>query len=337
MAVAVWDPLRSARCCSCAVSLPHTTTSTSTSTSSTGSRCRSNSSSVGASSAATRLRLQNGGDKALVGGGQVLYRRISISLALLEAMHVEPRVHCTARGGSGILQVARVHLPDSMNVDDLNRDGEGRRLQKGTGSSRSRLAAGRLFDHSGKKHGRVTRVTSSANDSPPPGSSAAAAASDDVDMGVTSAPLSSPPPPISSATSEGVVSVEGEAVEGGVSAVGGVLSREAEREAESFAVVNTGDYECRSCGYEYIEVMGDASYPIPPGMPFTSLPSDWACPICGAPRTYFNPKRVEIAGFVQNQKYGLGGNSMTSGQKSLLIYGSLLFFFAVFLSGYFLQ
>ncbi len=41
-----------------------------------------------------------------------------------------------------------------------------------------------------------------------------------------------------------------------------------------------------------------------------------------------------VAGFAENQRYGLGTNSMTEAQKSLLIYGSLAVFFVLFLSGY---
>ncbi|CAN0920507.1 rub [Linum grandiflorum] len=106
---------------------------------------------------------------------------------------------------------------------------------------------------------------------------------------------------------------------------------------EKFAVLNTGVYECRSCGYKYDEAVGDASYPVPPGLPFDKLPEDWRCPTCGAAQSFFQSKSVEIAGFAQNQQYGLGGNTLTSGQKAVLIYGSLLLFFALFLSGYFLQ
>ncbi|PON87091.1 Rubredoxin, iron-binding site [Trema orientale] len=106
---------------------------------------------------------------------------------------------------------------------------------------------------------------------------------------------------------------------------------------EKFAVLNTGIYECRSCGYKYDEAVGDPSYPIPPGLPFEKLPEDWRCPTCGASQGFFESKRVEIAGFAQNQQFGLGGNTLTSGQKAILIYGSLLFFFGLFLSGYFLQ
>lgn len=106
---------------------------------------------------------------------------------------------------------------------------------------------------------------------------------------------------------------------------------------EKFAVLNTGIYECRSCGYRYGEGEGDPIYPIPPGLPFGQLPEDWRCPTCGAAKSFFESKSVEVAGFAQNQKFGLGVNSLTSGQKAVLIYGSLFLFFCLFLAGYFLQ
>jgi hypothetical protein len=40
-----------------------------------------------------------------------------------------------------------------------------------------------------------------------------------------------------------------------------------------------------------------------------------------------------VAGFAENQQYGLGTNSMTESQKSLLIYGALALFFLLFLAG----
>lgn len=40
-----------------------------------------------------------------------------------------------------------------------------------------------------------------------------------------------------------------------------------------------------------------------------------------------------VAGFAENQQYGLGTNSMTGEQKSLLIYGALALFFILFLGG----
>uniref|UniRef100_A0A6N2LW11 Rubredoxin-like domain-containing protein n=1 Tax=Salix viminalis TaxID=40686 RepID=A0A6N2LW11_SALVM len=98
---------------------------------------------------------------------------------------------------------------------------------------------------------------------------------------------------------------------------------------EKFAVLNTGIYECRSCGYKYDEAVGDPSYPIPPGFQFDKLPDEGRFP--------FESKSVEIAGFAQNQRYGSGGNALTSGQKAFVIYGTLLFFSVLFLSGYSLQ
>ncbi len=44
-----------------------------------------------------------------------------------------------------------------------------------------------------------------------------------------------------------------------------------------------------------------------------------------------------VAGFAENQSYGLGTNSMTGEQKQLLIYGSLAAFFALFIAGYGMQ
>ena len=67
------------------------------------------------------------------------------------------------------------------------------------------------------------------------------------------------------------------------------------------------------------------------------LPKDWQCPVCGAPKASFQSQNIKVAGFAENQQYGLGGNSLTAGQKSLLIYGSLVFFFGLFIAGYLLQ
>ncbi|XAR64454.1 hypothetical protein NMG60_11024805 [Bertholletia excelsa] len=99
------------------------------------------------------------------------------------------------------------------------------------------------------------------------------------------------------------------------------------RRLEKFAVLNTGMYECRSCGYQYEEAAGDPSYPIPAGLPFGQLPEDWRCPTCGAAKSFFQSK----------SQFGLGGNTLTSAQKAVLIYGELLLGFLFFLSGYFLN
>lgn len=72
-------------------------------------------------------------------------------------------------------------------------------------------------------------------------------------------------------------------------------------------------------------------------MLFQDLPDDYACPICGAAKGKFESRVKVVAGFAENQQYGFGTNSMTGNQKLLLIYGALLAFVALFLSGYALE
>lgn len=74
-----------------------------------------------------------------------------------------------------------------------------------------------------------------------------------------------------------------------------------------------------------------------PGTSFGDLPAAWRCPTCRATKDAFSPVTLEIAGFAENQSYGLGGNSMTSDSKNALIFGSLFAFFALFMAGYLLN
>ncbi len=106
------------------------------------------------------------------------------------------------------------------------------------------------------------------------------------------------------------------------------------RAAEKFMVIGNGSATCKQCGYEYKPEKGDPDFPVPPGVTFANLPADYVCPTCGAPKMSFESRMKVVAGFAENQKYGLGGNSMTEGQKSGLIYGALAVFFALFLAGY---
>ncbi len=106
------------------------------------------------------------------------------------------------------------------------------------------------------------------------------------------------------------------------------------RAAEKFMVVGTGEAECKGCGYTYVPSKGDPEYPVSPGVPFQKLPEDWQCPVCGAEKRLFQSKQVEVAGFAENQGYGLGTNAMTGEQKSLLIFGSLAALFFLLLLGY---
>ena len=46
-------------------------------------------------------------------------------------------------------------------------------------------------------------------------------------------------------------------------------------------------WKCVICGYVYDPEEGDAESGISPGTPFEELPSDWVCPVCGAPKEQF--------------------------------------------------
>lgn len=109
------------------------------------------------------------------------------------------------------------------------------------------------------------------------------------------------------------------------------------RAQEVFMKKSTGIYKCTNCDWEYDETKGDAMMiggQIQPGTVFADLPSNWRCPVCRASKDSFEEQVEEIPGFEVNQGYGFGGNSLTSGQKSGLIFGGLGFFFLLFLSGY---
>ncbi len=84
-------------------------------------------------------------------------------------------------------------------------------------------------------------------------------------------------------------------------------------------------FECRACGYIYNPNQGDPKHGAIAGTPFTVLPATWKCPVCGAKKAAFtNVGTIGTAsGFKENLGYGLGVNTMTPEQKSLLIYGSL--------------
>lgn len=106
---------------------------------------------------------------------------------------------------------------------------------------------------------------------------------------------------------------------------------------EKFAIIGSGEHQCRACSYVYDASKGDPEYPVAAGTAWEQLPDDWICPTCGANKSLFDSLGTEVAGFAENQGYGLGGNSMTSGQKSGLIYGALAIFFGLFVAGYFLD
>jgi rubredoxin len=109
------------------------------------------------------------------------------------------------------------------------------------------------------------------------------------------------------------------------------------RAAEKFMEINEGKFECQACGYLYEPEKGDKFAGIQPGTEFEDLPGNFSCPACRSPKSQFKGIKKVIAGFAENQKYGFGGNSLTGGQKNLLIFGFLGFAFLLLLSGYFLE
>jgi len=96
------------------------------------------------------------------------------------------------------------------------------------------------------------------------------------------------------------------------------------------------NYECRVCGYVYEPNKGDGKYNVPPGTLFTDISNDWRCPVCGARKTQFDNTGASNApsGFQENLQYGFGVNTLTPGQKNLLIFGALVVGFLFFLSLY---
>jgi rubredoxin len=46
-------------------------------------------------------------------------------------------------------------------------------------------------------------------------------------------------------------------------------------------------YKCVICGYIYDPDLGDPNYDIAPGIPFSDLPDDYICPVCGAGKDEF--------------------------------------------------
>lgn len=98
-------------------------------------------------------------------------------------------------------------------------------------------------------------------------------------------------------------------------------------------------YECLTCGYVYEPSKGDDRRQVAAGTAFEDVPQDWRCPVCGSSKSRFrNVGRLGApSGFQENLKFGLGVNSLTPGQKNLLIFGGLALAVLFFLSLYGLQ
>lgn len=111
----------------------------------------------------------------------------------------------------------------------------------------------------------------------------------------------------------------------------------AEKSITKVVAADEDRFECRACGHIYNPDKGDPKHKVLPGTPFTALPATWICPGCDAKQTAFTnigTSGNNASGFKENAKYGLGVNTMTQGQKSLLIYGGLALGVLIFLSLY---
>ncbi|MEO1561666.1 MAG: rubredoxin [Cyanobacteria bacterium J06632_19] len=95
-------------------------------------------------------------------------------------------------------------------------------------------------------------------------------------------------------------------------------------------------YECRACGYVYEPEKGDDSRNIPANTAFAELPITWRCPVCTAKKKAFENvgPAGTASGFSENLGYGFGVNTLTPGQKNLLIFGALAVGFLFFISLY---
>lgn len=48
-------------------------------------------------------------------------------------------------------------------------------------------------------------------------------------------------------------------------------------------------YQCQVCGHIYDPARGEGTQGIPPGVPFEELADDWVCPVCGSPKSLYEP------------------------------------------------
>ena len=49
-------------------------------------------------------------------------------------------------------------------------------------------------------------------------------------------------------------------------------------------------YVCDVCGYVYDEEAGAPEYGIAPGTPWSEVPEDFECPLCGVGKDQFSPE-----------------------------------------------
>ena len=83
-------------------------------------------------------------------------------------------------------------------------------------------------------------------------------------------------------------------------------------------------FECRSCGYIYDPKDGVKKFGIASGTAFLDLDQlNFRCPVCRMGTEVFKDigPSSQPSGFEENLNYGFGINTLTSGQKNVLIFG----------------
>ena len=99
-------------------------------------------------------------------------------------------------------------------------------------------------------------------------------------------------------------------------------------------------YECMSCGFIYDPDEGIKKLNIEPGTSFSDLDKEnFRCPVCRVGFVGYKDigPKAKPSGFEENLTYGFGFNKLPSGQKNVLIFGSLALAAACFLSLYSLK
>lgn len=85
-------------------------------------------------------------------------------------------------------------------------------------------------------------------------------------------------------------------------------------------------YACAVCGFTYGESTGAPDVGIAPGTKWEDIPGDWVCPICGAPKSVFEPQQREVqaaapkavAPAAQAHPYAEPLRELTAGELSAL-------------------
>ena len=118
-----------------------------------------------------------------------------------------------------------------------------------------------------------------------------------------------------------------------------VISSNSQKKNEGFDP-KLNRFECISCGFIYDPEEGIKKLNIEPGTAFQDInKEEFRCPVCRVGFIGYKDigPKSKPSGFEENLTYGFGFNKLPSGQKNVLIFGSLALAAACFLSLYSLK